>query len=504
MNRRKKLPSWSPELARAALSGHSILGLCLGALLYLVCLTGTLSVFGEDLRNWEAPFDERLDKLSAEQADVLLRRLVSDPASADLRNIILGFPTEYRSYGMLDFFEEDGTYRRAIGQNGNLSPPLRTPWTDFLTNLHADLHIPLIGAIVVGILGVFLLSSLLTGLIAHRKIFLEAFFVRRSGSPRLFQADIHNRLGAWALPFHLLIALTGAFLALTPALAPVALWYGYAEDIEEIAAVYNGRFPESVSAPGALPDIVPILDRMREVAPLTPVEYLTIHDPGSAHQTIDIETNVFPQLAYAEVHRFGAGGEYLGSRHYEDGPPGLQFFAASGSMHFGAFDLLFVRVVYGLLGLALTVCCVTGVNMWFRSAHAKGRPVGTADRLWRAVVWGVPIALGVTALFSSLDEARLPGLFYGTILVLTLSALLPLEMDFYDCLLRGLLAAVAAAMALAFTLPEETAALTIPNVVAGLILVSFSVVLALSIPSVRGKLARRQATSSPRRADGHG
>ncbi|WP_334001232.1 PepSY domain-containing protein [Sphingomonas aurantiaca] len=45
----------SPATVRAVLSGHGILGLAFAAVIYLVCLSGTLTVFVHDLERWEQP-----------------------------------------------------------------------------------------------------------------------------------------------------------------------------------------------------------------------------------------------------------------------------------------------------------------------------------------------------------------------------------------------------------------------------------------------------------------
>src|SRR3546814_13053298 len=71
------------------------------------------------------------------------------------------------------------------------------------------------GIFLVGLIGVALLSSLVSGILAHPRIFRDAFHLRLGGSKRLQEADLHNRLGAWALPFHIFISLTGAFLGPT-------------------------------------------------------------------------------------------------------------------------------------------------------------------------------------------------------------------------------------------------------------------------------------------------
>ncbi|HET6629495.1 MAG TPA: PepSY-associated TM helix domain-containing protein [Woeseiaceae bacterium] len=486
---RQRFPAWSPELARAALSGHSVLGLSLGVLLYLTCLTGTLSVFREELSLWEAPFDERLEQLSPELATRVVHEAV-DPAVEEPGDIMLGFPRPERPYGMLHVSDGEQTIRRAIGAGGAMSDPLLTPWTDFLVQLHADLRIPRFGPVIVGLLGVFLLSSLLTGLVAHRKILIDAFAIRRAGSPRLLHADLHNRLGAWGLPFHLLIAVTGAFLALTPPLAAVAVWYGYADGIEEVAAVYNGEFPAPAATAAVLPDIGSIMAGMRRIAPRERIEHLVLRRPGTVHQVVDVETDVFPHLAYAEVRRFASDGEYLGSRHYSDGPAGLQFFAASGTLHLGDFDRLAVRIVYGLLGLALTVCCVCGVNAWFKSAIQKGRAVAAADRLWRAAVWGIPMSLGACALVSLVSGGGLATIFYAVLAGVLASAVIRVETDAYDRFLRGALAIVLWSIALAFGIVHGRLSVTPNNLLVGGLLLATGAVLAGSLPRIRNAVTR--------------
>ena len=50
----------SPDFVRAMLAGHSALGLAFAALIYIVCLTGTVSVFLMELQRWEQPDGPRV------------------------------------------------------------------------------------------------------------------------------------------------------------------------------------------------------------------------------------------------------------------------------------------------------------------------------------------------------------------------------------------------------------------------------------------------------------
>src|SRR3546814_19907157 len=54
----------------------------------------------------------------------------------------------------------------------------------------------------------------LSGVIAHPRIFRDAFRLRARDKEGVGLADWHNRLSVWSLPFALAIALTGAMIGL--------------------------------------------------------------------------------------------------------------------------------------------------------------------------------------------------------------------------------------------------------------------------------------------------
>lgn len=65
-NSRAKKWRWplSPETVRSVLSSHSVLGLAFAAIIYIVCLTGTVAVFAPDLERWEVPATPVVTSLS--------------------------------------------------------------------------------------------------------------------------------------------------------------------------------------------------------------------------------------------------------------------------------------------------------------------------------------------------------------------------------------------------------------------------------------------------------
>ncbi len=69
-------------------------------------------------------------------------------------------------------------------------------------------------------------------------------------------------------------------------------------------------------------------------------------------------------------------------------------------MHFGFFGGLPVRIVYVLLGAALTFVAASGFTIWLERQAERGRPYPRLRRAWRAWTRGIPAALAAAALAS--------------------------------------------------------------------------------------------------------
>ena len=91
------------------------------------------------------------------------------------------------------------------------------------------------------LLAPMLCALIISGLVAHPKIFKDAFNFRTKGSRHLEQADIHNGLSVWGVPFHLMIAITGAYFGLALPILAVFADARYDGDREAVIASVFGR-----------------------------------------------------------------------------------------------------------------------------------------------------------------------------------------------------------------------------------------------------------------------
>jgi hypothetical protein len=209
------------------------------------------------------------------------------------------------------------------------------------------------------------------------------------------QIDIHNRLGVWGTPFYFMIGLTGAFIGLVSIIIAVGAFALYDNDREKmIDAVYGGD-PVVVSTTTP-PNLTKALHSLSKVAPSATPIYFLIHDINTDKQFVEIAATLPNRLIYSEMYRFKNDGSYINHQGLSDASVGGQIAYSVYRIHFGHFGSFSVKIFYALMGLALTVICASGMNIWL----AKRKHRSYINDAWVACVWGTPVALAIAALAS--------------------------------------------------------------------------------------------------------
>lgn len=399
----------SPSLVRNALSGHSWLGLLTGALMYLICLSGTLAVYYPHLERWEQPEIPEYRQLAPPLVAHAYRNVLSQPrqVTGDMR---ITLPTAESPRA--DVSSSIGSW--FLQPDGRRGDAIAHPWTDMLTGLHLYLHLPsAFGIVVVGAFGALLCALIISGFLAHPRIFRDAFNLRLGGSRRLEQADIHNRLSVWGTPFHLMIGVTGAYFGLAALMNAMIATAFFDGDRDAATDAIHGAAP-ALQQEAATMDVQRALENMAAIAPEVEPLHVTIRDINTPGQYMIIGGRHHDRLIYEEQYHFDQEGQYLGKAGYTDGPAGQQAIFSTHRIHFGHFGGFPVLVLYGVLGLSLTVVPVTGINTWL--SRRKGRDY--LDNLWNGLVWGTPPALLLTAVVALLSTGQgTTMLFWSGVLV---------------------------------------------------------------------------------------
>ncbi len=238
----------------------------------------------------------------------------------------------------------------------------------------------------------------MSGILAHPRVLKDAFHLRLGGSRRLQEADLHNRLGIWALPFHVVIALTGALLGLSTLIVGVLAMLLYRGDTAKVYGLFIDAPPAVNAAPAPLPPLATLLAEARHRAPGAEPHQLIIENAGRIDARITVTSERDRLLVPQDTTSFDAIGRVLKDEHPRDLVAGTRILGGIGQLHFGWYGGSPVRIIYGLLGLALCVLTSSGVTIWLARRRDRGRAVPQWERLWAAVAWGQPLALALAAL----------------------------------------------------------------------------------------------------------
>ena len=439
-----------PDFVRAMLAGHSALGLAFAWLIYVVCLSGTLAVFANEFKRWEQPDGPTVHgSVSPETVAAALAggyaQALADNSAHDMSILA---PALTGSRLVVSYHDHqagiDATW--LADAEGRLVMRAKAPWTEFLTHLHINLHLPRAwGTFIVGLTGVALLSSLVSGLLSHPRIFKDAFALRWGGSKRLQEADLHNRLGVWGLPFHIAVSLTGALLGLSTLVVGVLALAAYEGDSEKAFATLLGPRAGPDQTPAALPDVAGMIRQVLRDNPDATFVHGQFEHVGKAGQVVHVGMRTPGHIAFSNNYFFDGTGKSLGDGGLEKGGIGQQILGAISPLHVGWFGGLPIKVVYGVLGLALTVVTHSGVTIWLARRRDKGRPAPVWERIWPAAVWGQPLALATSAIAAlQFEERTILPVYLVTVLA---SFVLPACMSNPASITRTLRALTAVALA---------------------------------------------------------
>jgi uncharacterized iron-regulated membrane protein len=376
---------------------HGWAGLIPGWLLYAVFFTGTLTYYRQEITQWMHPelSGAVADPRAAEHAQAWLTNRAPDATlwRIDLptaRNPL----TEVMWKGPTGGFDSQWLDPRT----GGLLVARDTMGGDFLFYFHFDLNAPgSIGRWFVCFAAIALLAALISGVITHRRLFVD-FFTFRPGKGRRTWLDAHNLTGVFALPYHAMIAFTG-LVALASMFLPWAIqraysgdWTAYERELagSPVTEVSGGRGDCPVS-------FAALLHRAEGAWGGRPAGRIVVEHPLASDCTIRIEQSDTQVLSYDRAWiQFSAAGKVIA--RYRGGGGAVATRGWLYGFHLARFSDGMTRALFFLSGVLGTAAIATGLVLW----ASKRRPrdsttILLADRINVAVITGLPLA--VSALF---------------------------------------------------------------------------------------------------------
>ena len=360
---------------------HSYLALFALIPLFIVSLTGSILVFKTEIDQWlmptaaALPYHNQSTPLSRLNHNALQKNIeetfpgyiigaweiFTDGKEADRAYIIKkGSDDWYKIYF-------DPYANKILSEPVNLTSNL----TDWLLNLHYTFMLNGIGGehsqwgTVLGLIAAVILTFLgISGLIIHRKFWLQLLHLRLQKSLRIFSGDLHRLIGAWASPVILVLGITGIYF--NALVVYHELFEHPSEDhYEPIAPLYGEHI-----------DFQYLLnDSLKQLENFTPTYLLYPYEPDVNITVFGHQTGLNPFASnYASTVTYDrTNGKLLTAIDGRKANAAVKVFDSFRELHFGSFAGLGSKLIWCILGLSPLFLGLSGLYIWWHRNRKKSR-----------------------------------------------------------------------------------------------------------------------------------
>ena len=392
---------------------HTWAGVVLGALLFAIFWMGSLSVFDREIDRWMMP-ETRFALPDSRPSFDAIARTAARIVPTDARRWQAVLPTARAPVVRIYYEEANGDFAmRDLDPTAAAALPDAGTWagTRFIFPFHYRLHLNWagVGYWLVGLAGMAMLAALVSGVVIHRKIFVDFFTFRPGRKLPRSSLDLHNLTGVLALPFHFVITLSGmiiVFATYFPTVISPVFQGDRAAFVKETYGIYRAA---ASGTPGALAS----LDAMaEEAARLWHGErpyFVRVWHPGDAKSYVEMRpasdrtVTMKRDVAYFD----GPGGFLL---HTNPPKPVMRVQSFISGLHFIQFEHWTLRWLYFVLGLSGCVMIATGYIYWLETRRKRHAAQGLA---------GVRVVEGLTV-------GAVTGIIIATLAFFVANRLLPL------------------------------------------------------------------------------
>ncbi len=167
---------FSKDTVRRGIAAHSAIGLVCCALLYLICVSGTAIVLYEEWQRLEQPSAPEMESIGPQAVERAIANVAATEAGqTPTTHLYVHMPTEAlpRTTVTTD------TQAVHVDAQGAIAAPEENAWAEFLLGLHYTLNLPpVLGMTLVGMFGAMIVALAVSGIVAHPRIFRDAFRLR--------------------------------------------------------------------------------------------------------------------------------------------------------------------------------------------------------------------------------------------------------------------------------------------------------------------------------------
>ncbi|QUP56376.1 PepSY domain-containing protein (plasmid) [Ralstonia syzygii] len=403
---------------------HTWVGLMAGWALFIAFFAGSITVFHDELHGWQDPrrsHSAAAVPVDGAAVDRFIPALVrAHPAAA--ADVYVNLPTEHEP-GLTAYWLEQGTWRTTTDAKlaaGRTAPedialePTRGELANFINDLHYALGFPDVGIYFMGAVSVLYGLALVSGVLLHLpRLKKDLLAVRHGRNLKRFWMDVHNVLGLFSLPFHLIFAMTAPLLCLGMVLAMV--FNTLAFDGKLLDAVPRITTAAGTTAAAGRPaPLLPATQVLAAARNATGADFTprSIHFQhlGDAHAVAELRGRSTRALGdYGSMAiRAAAGqadsGRLLGNQTANARDANHAIYSVVYGLHFATYGDVALRLAYFVMGMAGAFVFYSGNLLWIESRRKQRKPAQPrVHRLLAQATVGICIGCcaGVMATFPA-------------------------------------------------------------------------------------------------------
>ncbi|MEM1127452.1 MAG: PepSY-associated TM helix domain-containing protein [Bacteroidota bacterium] len=413
-----------PRAFKLFWDAHSVTGIVIGLGLFVIFYAGAFALYRAELHAWSDPA-LRMGEVQVSMDDAVAPLFAASPP-AQGADVQVQYPFRERTYYFVRYQTPVGDTTETI--TATISPVTgealegesrgsRSALGEMLYRLHFFGQGGFWGELIAGLVGVFFLFAVVSGLLIHlRKLPKDWHTFRPKVKLRAALADAHTVLGLVGLPFAAMYAISGAFLALLIVLlAPTVIVVFEGDQNKAFELISGFEIPphEPTGEPAEMLSFQAYLDAVPEswAGTVTPT-LITIHGWGDEAAIAQVYGDAISSLtAGPEAILDASTGEVLAASNPTIGTPLGGTTAALVNLHYARFGpgTPIAKVLYFLLALATSAVILTGNILWVLVRRPKDpRATPRLHRVLARLTVGLGCGLVAAVPVLFLTTAALP------------------------------------------------------------------------------------------------
>ena len=379
------------RLHNISLNLHTVSGVILCVVLFVIFYCGAFTLFKKDISNWESRIDY------GDEIPVGAHLIDSAYIQLDEEGI-------YHKASVLFYdFKEKSNFRIfTAGDSANSRKlfkvidqveemPVRNTYNDLLYDLHFLRPIPMIGVTLAGLVSVFFVFSIFSGTLIHLKNFFRDFFMlRKKKKPLTFFKDSHIVMGVITLPFQLIYAVSGGVFCILVYLVLPQVLVQFKGDTSQMEAYFEDVQPtlEVTGEPYHFDDISTLVLSFEEENDVE-LTYAWFYNFGDENMQLLLngeKDEINRRVRSLYTVKTGERASHLVST---EAPLVDQMNNWLSGLHYATFGGFLMKLVYLILALISCIVFYSGGLLWLESRKKKVRRL---NFYFEGIIWGLVVS----------------------------------------------------------------------------------------------------------------